>query len=175
MRSTLALSLAAFAGFAAAQSTVQNDYPYRIDPESVSSANRRITWLSAPSSAPSSPMSPPQLLWRTIATLNGATSVSPAATATAPAPTKCRSDHPCGAQSPPKNNNTMTSSMSTASATGTDAAATSRPPTTGFGGAATTSAAGSSTGAAAATFVPGAATSMAVLFGSVFFGFAVLL
>ncbi len=42
MRSTFAISFAAFAGLAAAQSTTQNDYPYRIDPESVSSANRRM-------------------------------------------------------------------------------------------------------------------------------------
>jgi hypothetical protein len=41
MRSTFALSFAAFAGFAAAQSTVQNDYPYRIDPNSVSDSNRQ--------------------------------------------------------------------------------------------------------------------------------------
>lgn len=41
MRSTLALSVAAFAGFAAAQTTAQNNYPYRIDPDSVSSSNRR--------------------------------------------------------------------------------------------------------------------------------------
>lgn len=41
MRSTLALSFAAFAGFAAAQTTAQNDYPYRIDPSSVSDSDRR--------------------------------------------------------------------------------------------------------------------------------------
>ena len=42
MRSTLALSFAAFAGFAAAQSSSQNDYPYTIDPQSVSGSDRRM-------------------------------------------------------------------------------------------------------------------------------------
>lgn len=42
MRSTLALSLAAFTGLAAAQTTAQNNYPYRIDPESVPQATKRM-------------------------------------------------------------------------------------------------------------------------------------
>lgn len=88
----------------------------------------------------------------------------------------CRADHPCGAQSPFLGNYTSSSISHSASATGSGAAASSKVPVTGFGGAAETSASGGgSTGAAAATFVPGAATSMAVLFGSVFLGFAVLL
>jgi hypothetical protein len=92
----------------------------------------------------------------------------------------CRADHPCGAQEPYKGNATVSSMLASASAS--KAAATSAHiPVTGFGGAAATSAPagnggnGGSTGAAAATFVPGAATTMAVLFGTVFFGFAVLL
>lgn len=84
----------------------------------------------------------------------------------------CRSDHPCGAQSPYRGNASISSTMSSTS--GPTGSAT-RPAVTGFGGAAATSAAGGSTGAAAGAFIPGAATSMAVLFGSVFLGFAVLL
>lgn len=42
MRSTLALSFTAFAGFAAAQSSSQNNYPYTIDPQSVSGSDRRM-------------------------------------------------------------------------------------------------------------------------------------
>ncbi|KAF2626844.1 hypothetical protein BU25DRAFT_411375 [Macroventuria anomochaeta] len=84
----------------------------------------------------------------------------------------CRADHPCGAQTPYLGNATSSSVSSTASAT---ASATTSRAVTGFGGAAATSAAGGSTGAAAASFIPNAATSMAVLFGTVFFGFAVLL
>lgn len=40
MHSTIAFSLLAVAGFAAAQDAPQLNYPYTIDPESVSSANR---------------------------------------------------------------------------------------------------------------------------------------
>lgn len=90
MRSTLALSFAAFAGFAAAQTTAQNDYPYQIDPNSVSEANRRMckhhcvhdqrltvrqntgvlrTRLNARSSAFSSPALHPPLPMITSATL----------------------------------------------------------------------------------------------------------
>jgi hypothetical protein len=41
MRSTFALGLAAVAGLATAQSTVQSNYPYQINPESVPDATRR--------------------------------------------------------------------------------------------------------------------------------------
>ncbi|KAL6702947.1 hypothetical protein ACN47E_000789 [Coniothyrium glycines] len=40
MRSVIALSAAAFAGLSAAQATSQYNYPYTIDPNSVSQANR---------------------------------------------------------------------------------------------------------------------------------------
>lgn len=40
MRSIFALGLAAFAGLSAAQSQPQNDYPYTIDPQSVSESDR---------------------------------------------------------------------------------------------------------------------------------------
>lgn len=43
MRSTLALSFIALAGFAAAQETPQNDYPYTINPDDVSGSDRQ-TW-----------------------------------------------------------------------------------------------------------------------------------
>lgn len=45
MRSTLALSVAAFAGFCAAQGTSQMDYPYTIDPNSVDESTRS-TYIS---------------------------------------------------------------------------------------------------------------------------------
>ncbi|KAF9699805.1 hypothetical protein EKO04_002332 [Ascochyta lentis] len=208
MHSTLALSFAAFAGLAAAQSTSQNDYPYRIDPQSVSSANRQywcdqneaqcpLICLQQPgvtsSTTSDNECDPDQLTYSCVCE-NG---VSPNITQysqTLPfyicqewgnqcvtncngdntCANSCRADHPCGAQSPYKGNSTSSSTMSATSAP--SGSATSNIPVTGFGGAASTSApSGGSTGAAAATFVPGAATSMAVLFGSVFFGFAVLL
>jgi hypothetical protein len=40
MRSAIALSVAALAGLSAGQATIQNDYPYRIDPDSVSQSDR---------------------------------------------------------------------------------------------------------------------------------------
>ena len=40
MRSIFALSIAAFAGLAAAQTTSQNNYPYTIDPDSVDQSTR---------------------------------------------------------------------------------------------------------------------------------------
>jgi chitodextrinase len=40
MRSTVALSLAALASLSAGQATSQYDYPYRIDPNSVSTTDR---------------------------------------------------------------------------------------------------------------------------------------
>ncbi|KAJ4383024.1 hypothetical protein N0V86_002251 [Didymella sp. IMI 355093] len=212
MRSTLALSVAAFAGFAAAQSSVQNNYPYRIDPDSVSSSDRQywcdqneaqcpLICLQQPgvtsSTTDDNECDPDNLTYSCVCD-NG---VSPNITEysqTLPfyicqewgnqcvtgcngdntCANSCRADHPCGAQSPYKGNATSSSmSAATASATGSasGSAASSAIPVTGFGGAAATTGAGGSTGAAAATYVPGAATSMAVLFGSVFFGFAVLL
>ncbi|KAF1360645.1 hypothetical protein EJ07DRAFT_155071 [Lizonia empirigonia] len=210
MRSTLALSFAAFAGLAAAQTTAQNDYPYRIDPNSVSLSDRQywcdqneaqcpLICLQQPgvtsSTTQDNECDPEQLTYSCICD-NG---VSPNITQysqTLPfficqewgnqcvtacngdntCQNSCRADHPCGAQSPFLGNNTSSSISHSASATGSGAAASSKVPVTGFGGAAETSASGGgSTGAAAATFVPGAATSMAILFGSVFLGFAVLL
>jgi hypothetical protein len=40
MRSAIALSVAALAGLSAGQATPQNNYPYRIDPNSVLSSDR---------------------------------------------------------------------------------------------------------------------------------------
>jgi hypothetical protein len=40
MRSTITLSIAALASLSAGQATPQNNYPYRIDPDSVSSTDR---------------------------------------------------------------------------------------------------------------------------------------
>ncbi|KAF1912658.1 hypothetical protein BDU57DRAFT_523066 [Ampelomyces quisqualis] len=45
MRSAIALSAAVLASLSAGQATPQNDYPYRIDPDSVSSTDRQ-TWCS---------------------------------------------------------------------------------------------------------------------------------
>ncbi|OAL07745.1 hypothetical protein IQ06DRAFT_14784 [Phaeosphaeriaceae sp. SRC1lsM3a] len=45
MRSVIALSAAAFASLSAAQATSQNNYPYTIDPNSVSTSDRD-TWCS---------------------------------------------------------------------------------------------------------------------------------
>jgi hypothetical protein len=43
MRSAIALTIAALASFSAGQTTPQNNYPYRIDPNSVSSSDRRTS------------------------------------------------------------------------------------------------------------------------------------
>jgi hypothetical protein len=211
MRSTLALSVAAFAGFAAAQTTAQNNYPYRIDPNSVSSSNRQywcdqneaqcpLICLQQPgvtSSTTSDNECDPDNLTYSCVCENGIAPNITQYSQTLPfyicqewgnqcvtgcngdntCANACRADHPCGAQSPYKGNATV-SSMLSASSAAAATATSSAVPVTGFGGAAATSAAGgsgSSTGAAAAVYIPGAATSMAVLFGSVFFGFAVLL
>ncbi|KAF1936734.1 hypothetical protein EJ02DRAFT_459268 [Clathrospora elynae] len=45
MRSVFALSIAGFAGFCAAQSTIEQNYPYTIDPNTVSEADRQY-WCS---------------------------------------------------------------------------------------------------------------------------------
>lgn len=45
MRSVIAVSVAALVSLSAGQATAQNDYPYRIDPDSVSSSDRD-TWCS---------------------------------------------------------------------------------------------------------------------------------
>lgn len=42
MRSAIALSVAALASLSAAQTTPQNDYPYTIDPNSVSSSDKGV-------------------------------------------------------------------------------------------------------------------------------------
>ncbi|KAJ4992073.1 hypothetical protein SVAN01_02394 [Stagonosporopsis vannaccii] len=210
MRSTLALSFAALAGFAAAQSTPQNNYPYTIDPESVSSSDRQYwcdqntaqcplicTQQSGVTSLTTAENEcDPDTLTYSCVCENGVTPNITEFSQTLPfyicqrwviqcsdncggdntCVSSCREDHPCGAQDPFKGNASLSSSASTASATGSAATTSTRPPVTGFGGASETSAAaGGSTGAAAATFAPGAATGMAVLFGSVFLGFAVLL
>jgi hypothetical protein len=41
MRASIALSVAALAGLSASQTSVQDNYPYRIDPNSVSDSDRR--------------------------------------------------------------------------------------------------------------------------------------
>ncbi|KAJ4372520.1 hypothetical protein N0V83_004295 [Neocucurbitaria cava] len=73
--------------------------------------------------------------------------------------------------SPYLGNSSRISTMSSTSApTGS---ATNKIPVTGFAGATATSSPG--TGAAPASFMPSAGLSVAAVFGSIFFGFAVLL
>jgi hypothetical protein len=72
---------------------------------------------------------------------------------------------------------------STAAATGTDGSASNTIPVTGFGGASETGNSDSSNsnsnsndkGGAGSIFMPNAGLGLAAVFGSVFFGFAVLL
>ncbi|KAF3001299.1 hypothetical protein E8E13_004926 [Curvularia kusanoi] len=211
MRSTFALSLAAVAGLAAAQSTAQQNYPYQIDPESVPGSTREYWCQQNLAQCPLICLQQPGVTTQTTdandcdsdnLTYNCVcdNGISPNITQysqTLPyfictewgnqcvnncngdstCGSKCRADHPCGAQDPFKGNATLSSILAASSTAAAAASATSHIPVTGFGGAAATSAAGGSgsTGAAAATFVPGAATSMAVLFGTVFFGFAAFL
>lgn len=211
MRSTFALGLAAVAGLATAQSTVQSNYPYQINPESVPDATRQFWCDQNVAQCPLICLQQPGITSQTTEandcdsdnlTYNCVCDNGIAPNITQYSQTlpyfictewgtqcvnncngnsacgaSCRDDHPCGAQEPYKGNATVSSIMASASASKAAAATSSHIPVTGFGGAAATSAAGGagSTGAAAATFVPGAATTMAVLFGTVFFGFAVLL
>ncbi|EMD63022.1 hypothetical protein COCSADRAFT_200645 [Bipolaris sorokiniana ND90Pr] len=91
----------------------------------------------------------------------------------------CRQDHPCGAQEPYRGNTSLPTTMaSTAKPSGT---ASNTIPVTGFGGAEPTGSSGSNSGnnnnntGAGSLFMPNAGLGLAALFGSVFFGFAVLL
>jgi hypothetical protein len=206
MRSVFALSIAASASLAAAQSG--SDYPYRIDPDSVSSSDRDYWCQQNEAQCPLICLQQPgvtsmtteenscdsdQLTYTCICE-NGIVPNITQYSQTLPffmcqawgqqcsnncngdntCQAACTQDHPCGAQSPFLGNSSLLSTMSSTQApTGS---ATNKIPVTGFGGATQTAAAGGNQGGAASgTFVPGAATSMAVLFGSVFLGFALLL
>jgi len=214
MHTTFALGLAAVAGLATAQSTVQSNYPYQIDPQVVPDSTRQYWCDQNVAACPLICLQQPGVETQTTEandcdsdnlTYNCVCDNGIAPNITQYSQTlpyfictewgtqcvnnckgdsacgaSCRADHPCGAQEPYKGNATVSSMLASASASKA-AATSSHIPVTGFGGAAATSAPagnsgnGGSTGAAAATFVPGAATTMAVLFGTVFFGFAVLL
>ncbi|KAH7069325.1 hypothetical protein FB567DRAFT_456737 [Paraphoma chrysanthemicola] len=202
MRASIALGVATLAGLAASQDTIQNNYPYRIDPDSVSSSDRQ-TWCSnqraqcplictqqpgVTSLTTTDNECDPDTLTYSCVCENG---VSPNITQysqTLPfyicqawgtqcvsncngdntCADKCRSDHPCGAQSPYLGN---TSIPSTSSARNTQAA-TASIPVSGFLGATGTSSPGQG---AAASFMPSAGITLGALMGSVFLGFAVLL
>lgn len=90
-------------------------------------------------------------------------------------------DHPCGAQDPYRGNTSLPTTMSsTAAPTGSNGAATNTIPVTGFGGASETGSSNnnggsSDQGGAGSIFMPNAGLGLAAIFGSVFFGFAVLL
>ena len=90
-------------------------------------------------------------------------------------------DHPCGAQDPYRGNTSLPTTMSsTAAPTGSNGAATNTIPVTGFGGGGAeetgSSDSGSSDqGGAGSIFMPNAGLGLVAVFGSVFFGFAVLL
>ncbi|KAK3309584.1 uncharacterized protein B0T15DRAFT_515874 [Chaetomium strumarium] len=78
----------------------------------------------------------------------------------------CREKHPCGAQNPPRANTTATSTTATSSATGT-------PTNQVFDGAADGSNIGNNNAAGALRF--GSSYGLAVVAGSLFAGFAMLL
>ncbi|KAH9879418.1 hypothetical protein J1614_002858 [Plenodomus biglobosus] len=209
--SILALSAAAFAGFAAAQSTSQQDYPYTIDPNTVSESDRTywcdqneaqcpLICLQQPgvtSMTTTENTCDPEALTYTCVCENGIAPNITQYSQTLPfficqawgnncvagcqgdntCQDKCRSEHPCGAQSPFLGNASLSSTTATASRTG-GASATNVIPVTGFGGQQATgtgSASSGNTGAASVGFVPNAALSMAAVVGSVFLGFAILL
>ncbi|OCK92843.1 uncharacterized protein K441DRAFT_662470 [Cenococcum geophilum 1.58] len=90
----------------------------------------------------------------------------------------CRANHPCGAQSPTRqNSSTITSTMGpTGSGSANSASATGTAAYTGFGGAAaTTTAAGGNKGAATTAMNLGQSYSLAVVFAGLFAGFAMVL
>ena len=88
-----------------------------------------------------------------------------------------RANHPCGAQSPTRvNSSTITSTKGpTGSGSGNGASATGTAAYTGFGGAAATTAAGGKSGAATTAVNLGQSYGVAVVFASLFAGFAMVL
>ncbi|KAL6159902.1 hypothetical protein ACJQWK_06106 [Exserohilum turcicum] len=90
----------------------------------------------------------------------------------------CRQDHPCGAQNPYRGNSSLSSTMaSTPTPSGT---AKNTIPVTGFGGSQPTGTSQSGNNnnnnkGAGSVFMPNAGLGLAAVFGSVFFGFAILL
>ncbi|KAI8940053.1 hypothetical protein NX059_003772 [Plenodomus lindquistii] len=208
--SLLALSAAAFAGFASAQSTSQQNYPYTIDPSTVSDSDRQYWCDQNRAQCPLICLQQPgvtsmtteenecdsdTLTYSCVCENNVVPNITEYSQ-TLPfficqewgnncvancqgdntCQDKCRSDHPCGAQSPFLGNASLSSTLATASQTG-GASATNNIPVTGFGGSQATGTGSSSSGdsGAGAVFVPNAALSMAAVFGSVFLGFAILL
>jgi hypothetical protein len=210
MRSALVFGIAAFTGFAAAQDTVQMNYPYTIDPDTVPSATRDywcsqniaacpLICLQQPGvnsmSTESNDCDSDNLTYNCVCD-NG---ISPNITqysqtlpyficqqwgnncvdncgGDATCQSACREDHPCGAQQPYKGNTSLPTTMSsTAAPSGT---ASNTIPVTGFGGSEPTgSSSGNNNGnnGAGSLFMPNAGLGLAAVFGSVFFGFAILL
>ncbi|KAH7123809.1 hypothetical protein B0J11DRAFT_529966 [Dendryphion nanum] len=85
----------------------------------------------------------------------------------------CRKDHPCGAQSPQPPNSSILAATS-ASQTAAGAAQSTLPPASGWGGSAATSTP-NKPGAATTMANLGQSYGLAVVFASVFAGFAILL
>ena len=205
MRSITTLSLAALTSLAAAQTTPQQNYPYRIDPKDVSPSDRNTWCLNQKAQCPliclqqpgvtsmttvDNECDPDTLVYSCICENNVAPNVTQYSqtipfyvcqewgnqcvkncNGASGCQDSCRKDHPCGAQSPYKGN-TSIPTLSTASATGSP---TTKIPVTGFGGAQATGSSAAGKGAAAGTYMPSAALSMSVVFGTAFLGFAVLL
>jgi hypothetical protein len=214
MLSALALGIAAFTGFTAAQSTVQNNYPYTIDPDSVSQATRDYWCSQNIAQCPLICLQQPgvqsmtteandcdsdNLTYNCVCD-NGVVPNITEYSQTLPfficqqwgntcsdncnndpsCQSACREDHPCGAQDPYRGNASLSTSMaSTPTPSGT---ASNTIPVTGFGGSEPTGGSSSENNnnnnnnkGAGSIFMPNAGLGLAAVFGSVFFGFAVLL
>lgn len=88
--------------------------------------------------------------------------------------TKCREEHPCGAQSPKRVNETATSTSSKSSPTQTGSSDDDETPATGFAGQ-TAAPGDGGEGAASSMLNLGQSYGLAVVFAGVFAGFALVL
>lgn len=89
----------------------------------------------------------------------------------------CRANHPCGAQDPTRVNTTSSSTMAATATGGKGSTQTATSIITGFGGAAATTTGGANSGHSAASAMVniGQSYGLAIVFASVFAGFAILL
>jgi hypothetical protein len=205
MRASIALSVAALAGLSASQASVQDNYPYRIDPNSVSDSDRQ-TWcnnqkaqcplicLQQPGvtsmTTVDNECDPDALTYSCVCENN----VSPNITQysqTLPfficqewgnqCVTGCNGNNTCAdscrADHPcgAQSPYLGNTSIPSSSMARSTQSGTAKIPVTGFLGSSATATSMSGQGGAAASFVPGAGVALGALLGSVFFGFAVLL
>ncbi|KAF2030081.1 hypothetical protein EK21DRAFT_112372 [Setomelanomma holmii] len=205
MRASIAFSVAAMAGLSAGQASIQNNYPYRIDPDSVSKSDRQ-TWCNnqvaqCPLICSQLPgvtslttvdneCDPDALTYSCVCENN----VSPNITQysqTLPfyicqewgnqCVKGCNGDNTCSnscrADHPcgAQSPYLGNTSIPSTSTARSTSSSTAKIPVTGFGGSSATATSSPGTGAAVGSFMPSAGMTLCALVSSVFLGFAVLL